>query len=437
MSTEAHNSPDRAAAQRIVLRLRAHGFTAYFAGGCVRDELLGRRPDDYDIATDATPNAVRDIFKSALEVGAHFGVVIVKMDGAVIEVATFRTDGPYTDRRRPDSVRFSTAREDAARRDFTVNALFLDPSPEVAGPVRQPERGAAPAGVVHDPPREHRVDGGLVIDYVGGVEDMHRRVLRAVGNPDARLAEDHLRALRAARLAAKLGFEVDPATAGAVKAHAAELGGVSRERIGEEVRRMLDHPSRARAATLLGEMGLASVILETVPGSGGGLMHLAGLPAECPWPTPLAAWLLDAGLPADGRAAVARLRRPLCLSNEEGAALYATLDSLARLEHEWPRLSVAQKKRLASGAWFQAALSLMAIRRASEADTVTKEVRELSAVHGGLAPPPMVTGDDLIRAGFVPGPGFKRLLDEVYDAQLEGRVRNQAEGMELARVRGV
>jgi tRNA nucleotidyltransferase/poly(A) polymerase len=439
MSTPSHISPDRAAAERIVRRLRAHGFTAYFAGGCVRDELLGLTPDDYDVATDATPQTVRDIFKSSLEVGAHFGVVIVKIEGAVIEVATFRTDGPYSDRRRPDSVRFSTASEDAARRDFTFNALFLDPAPDLPSPTLAPGNAPHPEGVLYDPPQVHTVPGGLVIDYVGGLPDLSVRMLRAVGNPDHRLAEDHLRALRAARLAAKLGCTIHPDTLQAVQRHARELSGVSRERVGEEIRRMLDHPARANAAVLLDELHLTRVILglQTDPAADAPYAHLGGLPPGCEWPTPLAAWLLDLGPAPDGKLAAAALRKPLCLSNDECAALAGTLDALARLEGAWDELSVAQRKRLAGSDHFGPALRLLRIRSSQWAVQVEKQVRELSASHGGLTPAPMVTGDDLIAAGMRPGPGFKKVLDDVYDAQLEGRVRNQADAMELARRLGV
>src|SRR5688572_17117161 len=245
MARAADPAQARAAATEIVARLRGSGHAAYFAGGCVRDELLGLHPTDYDVATDAPPQRIRELFPRTAEVGAAFGVMLVHLyraggGGITVEVATFRAEGPYSDARRPDTVRFSDAPTDAARRDFTINALFLDP---LAAP-------DAPAIEGH------------VVDYVGGVADLRAGVVRAVGDPHQRLAEDHLRALRAVRFTARLGFALDPATADAVRQHAAELRGVSRERIGEEVRRMMGHPSRARAAELLAQLGLDVPVLE-------------------------------------------------------------------------------------------------------------------------------------------------------------------------------
>src|SRR5690606_2867641 len=181
----------------IASTLRSHGHIAYFAGGCVRDALLGHPPTDYDIATDATPDRVQSLFDRTAAVGAHFGVVLVKRRGVTVEVATFRSEGPYSDQRRPDSVTFSDPESDAQRRDFTINALFLDP---LAG--------------------GHQSDGGQVIDFVGGQRDLQQKVVRAVGDPDQRLAEDHLRALRAVRFAARLGFRLDEPTAEAIRRHA-------------------------------------------------------------------------------------------------------------------------------------------------------------------------------------------------------------------------
>ena len=212
--------PGREAAVSIVRQLRARGRVAYLAGGCVRDELLGLVPKDYDVATDASPDEVRRLFRRSGLVGAAFGVVLVRQSGVAVEVATFREDGPYSDQRRPDRGVCSTPEADARRRDFTINALFRDPLAE---------------------------GGDGIIDHVGGVADLRAGVIRAVGDASARLAEDHLRGLRAVRFAARLGFEIEPVTRGAIAADAAALRGVSPERIGEEMRRMLGHPSRGRA----------------------------------------------------------------------------------------------------------------------------------------------------------------------------------------------
>lgn len=420
----------------IVRTLRGAGHTAYFAGGCVRDELLGLRPTDFDIATDATPDRIRSLFRRTAEVGAAFGVVLVTPgpdEGApasgphaTVEVATFRSDGPYTDRRRPDVVHFSDPRSDAQRRDFTINALFLDPLASELPPV--------------PPSPEAPLHPGHVIDYVGGLEDLTRRILRAVGNPESRLAEDHLRALRAVRLAARLGFEIDPATAAAIHRHARELLGLSRERIGEELRKMMAHPSRARAIELLQDLGLDTPVLEepsarTPPRL---LSTLSISRSGVPYTTCLAAWALDRGLPLDPAQIaklVSRWRRSLCLSNEERDGLADTLRNLATLAGPWPTLSVAQQKRAAGapGEAFSQALDILEARDPVAAAEFRATVASLASTPGGLAPEPWVSGDDLVAQGMAPGPRFKRLLDSVYDAQLEGRIGSPEEGLAMAR----
>lgn len=285
--------------------LRGAGHEAYFAGGCVRDELLGLTPSDYDVATDAVPARIASLFRSTNEVGAAFGVVLVKVRGVVVETATFRSDGSYSDKRRPDSVRFSDAREDAARRDFTVNALFLDPFARDGGE-------ASPLG-------------GVVIDYVGGVADLRAGVLRAVGEAEKRLGEDHLRALRGVRLAARLGFEIEEGTRRAIRADASALLGVSRERVGDEVRRILAHPSRARGVALMEELGLARAVLgDGAPSAGPDAGLVAGLEAGVGAMVALGAWLLERG---EGEAGVPRARERLCLSNDETKELRGMLEA--------------------------------------------------------------------------------------------------------------
>src|SRR5687768_5426761 len=214
----------------VVRRLRDAGHVAYFAGGCVRDMLLGLEPKDYDVATDAPPDRVREIFKSTQAVGAAFGVILVRQRNSVIEVATFRTDLKYTDGRRPEGVVFTTAEEDAKRRDFTINGMFFDPIEE------------------------------KVIDYVGGQEDLQNKLLRAIGEPNHRFEEDHLRLLRAVRFAARFGLTIEPVTTQAMARHAQHLVRISPERIAEELRFMLTAPTRVRALEMISEFGFDDVI---------------------------------------------------------------------------------------------------------------------------------------------------------------------------------
>lgn len=227
-------SPLEPAARGVVMRLREAGFSAYYAGGCVRDMSLGKTPKDYDVATSATPEQVQKLFPRHVAVGAHFGVIMVIEEGHPFEVASFRADGVYIDGRRPESVRFTTAREDAERRDFTINGMFFDPL--------VPESEA-------------------LIDYVGGRADLTARVVRAIGDPVARFAEDRLRMLRAVRFGAALGFRIDDATWAALQAAAPEIHAVSPERIREELVRIFTHPSRVAGWDLLDRSGLMAEVL--------------------------------------------------------------------------------------------------------------------------------------------------------------------------------
>lgn len=420
MSQPASNPlpPARDAAVEVVRTLRDAGHLAYFAGGCVRDELLGREPSDYDVATDAVPDRVRSLFRKTAAVGASFGVILVKQSGHVIEVATFRADGTYTDARRPDSVRFSTPEEDAARRDFTANALFLDPV-------------------------DSSSPGGGLIDFVGGERDIARRVLRAVGDPDARLAEDHLRALRAVRLSGKLGFTIEPATAEAIKRHASSLTGVSRERVGDEIRAILGAPSRAASIRTLHELGLEpSVLGLEVPSQAPvpSLHRLTNLNPQATSNAALAAWcedLVSFDELAQIRPLANRVRRSLCLSNAEHEALVAALTRLHFLRNHWRTFEgfapVAARKRQASSEGFRDAVSVLQAESPAVAEAVLRDVATLESDGVGLSPAPLVTGDDLVSNGMSPGPKFRSVLDRVYDAQLEGLVREKATAMELAR----
>lgn len=433
---EAKPHPNnRSAARRIVSTLRAAGHVAYFAGGCVRDELLGMNPQDYDIATDAPPERVAELFHNTRAVGRAFGVMLVRMRGATVEVATFREEADYSDNRRPDSVKFSDAEADARRRDFTINALFLDPL--------HPQKDRVVSG-------GRTVTSGKVIDFVGGLDDLRQGVIRAVGDPDERLAEDHLRALRGVRFAARLAFRIEEATAAAIARHARELKGVSRERIGDELRRMFDHPSRGRAAEWLHRLGLDGPVLDEPVQGEVALPRVSGLgdlgEVGVPWAVAgLAAWAADRlavpGLaPTEDRErwdervrdTARSWREGLCLTNDERAAFRGILEGLGLLRWRWAECGVAARKRAAGSGWFGAALAIYRVEDVAGARAIERSVGELARTPSGIAPEPLINGYDLLEAGYSAGPGFARCLELVYDAQLEDRIATRAEAMTLA-----
>lgn len=411
----------REVATWIVRTLRERGHVAYFAGGCVRDELLGQTPKDYDVATDARPDAIGAQFPRTAHVGAAFGVMLVRHEGVTVEVATFRADGEYTDRRRPDQVTFADEVADAKRRDFTINALFLDPLRPASDPAR-------------------------VIDHVGGVADLGARLLRAVGDADQRLREDDLRALRAVRLSTRLGFAIDAATQEAIRRHAGELRGISRERIGDEVRLMLENMSRGAAVRSLNALGLAEPTFgRPAAASGRSLDALRSPPAHEPCGTvagALASTLLDregeeligpgpAG--AGKRLEVLRdTRRALCLSNEERDDCLAVLGHVAELRSGWFALPMSKQKRLGAARGFLWAIEIVRSEDPPMAEAIDRRVEELARSFGGLAPKAFVTGDDLVAIGLSPGPAFRTVLDRVYDDQLEGRVGSATQGLSRA-----
>ena len=450
----------RSVATEIVTLLRSGGFLAYFAGGCVRDELLGLHPSDYDVATSATPRQIEGLLKqprfATHFVGEAFGVTLVKVDGIPVEVATFRSDGTYTDKRRPDSVVFSTPHEDAQRRDFTINALFLDPLSAVRTPVWGQKFLARGQATV----------AGEVIDLVGGIADLKAGLIRAVGDAHARLKEDDLRALRAVRFAARYGFKIEGLTAQAIIQHAGDLAGVSRERIGEELRRMLlgrTGETRIAAAQLLATLGLDlpvfgpvidadSPITKRRQTEGNSEGSSGGNGEQSSWPA-LAAVGLDAGLgtllaalmvdrqfgskPCWWAGAVEHWRRGLCLSNDELVALVGTLESLWQLQHEWGGATVSGQKRMAAKACFGSTMEVLGGISPAEAAEVRKRVAELEIIGPGIHPLPILGGAELIAAGYKPGPDFKRMLDMVYDAQLEGQICDLAGAMELVQRRRI
>jgi len=357
------------AACHIVRALKGAGHEAVLAGGCVRDRLLGIVPKDYDVATSATPEQVKAVFPGSKGVGEAFAVVLVRHEEVVTEVATFRKDGPYADGRRPDYVELdgATMAEDAARRDFTINGLFEDPD---------------------------REDASKVIDFYDGVADLKKhRCVRAIGDPAARIAEDRLRMLRAVRFAARFGFHIEAATKQAIVKHAPELGAVSRERVGGEVVMMLGHQARAQAAVMLQELGLDVAILGSAAPSD--FPRLASLSVEASDAAALAAWALDRGMSGD---VAGTLRDALRLSNGTEDAIRDALGLLPRLMAEWPAAGVAAKKRMANHPGYQAAWWLLETTSPESAQAIAAEVADL-AQGIGLAPVPLLSGDDLIAAG--------------------------------------
>jgi len=400
------------AAVRIIRTLRDKGHTAYLAGGCVRDILLGTEPKDFDVATDARPDDIAALFRKTASVGAAFGVMLVRDFGPAIEVASFRSDGVYSDARRPDTIEYSTPHEDAKRRDFTINALFMDPLEEEDGHPK-------------------------IIDYICGLPDVHDRVLRAVGDPHDRLREDHLRALRAVRFAAKYGLEIENRTKQAIGDEATRLAGVSIERVGEEVRRMLGHPSRVQACALIDELGLDDAIFHDNADFDSALMTMVSA-EDVPLPVSLVTLALGRGhdFTADPAPVCNHYRKCLDLSNDERDAMRAILEIIRCYQGDWDDLSVAARKRLAGRQWAdEAALvygAICARQGSTKARDIVAEVLKLSGTHGGLRPDPFIDGSDLIKIGLTPGPGFKTILDRVYDAQLEGRVKDRQSGLDLA-----
>ncbi len=390
-------------AVRIVRDLAAARHQALLAGGCVRDLLSGRTPEDYDVATDAPPECVCEMFRSTRKVGAQFGVVLVKQHRRWVEVATFRTDGPYADGRRPATVTLSDARHDARRRDFTVNGMFLDPL------------------------------AMKVIDYVGGRADLQARLIRAIGEPAARFDEDYLRLLRAVRLAARLEFAIEPATLAAIRAHAPTLTQVAAERVRVELERMFTHPRRQRAWTLLGECGLLPYLWPKASWEPDEILRidafLGRLPADASFALTLAV-LLARHQPAE----IQRVARDLTLSNEERETVVWLVAHQADLDDPGGPALADLKRLMASPAF----ASLRALAEARYAD-MSDAPRRQAALQARLAsvspevvrPAPFVTGDDLLRRGLRPGPIYKEVLELLYTQQLDETIgsRETALGM--------
>ncbi|MGE0825318.1 MAG: CCA tRNA nucleotidyltransferase [Candidatus Binatia bacterium] len=420
-------------ARHIVQTLRAHGFVAYLAGGCVRDKLLGVEPKDFDVATSAPTTDVLRLFPQSIPVGAQFGVVLVIHDGLPCEVATFRSDGLYLDGRHPTSVRFSDAQEDARRRDFTINGMFYDPVTE------------------------------QVIDYVDGQPDLAAGVIRAIGDPYARFSEDRLRLLRAVRLAARLDFSIEPATFAAVQTLASTIVDIAWERIGDEIVKILTEGGAKRAFLLLAESGLLEVILPEIAAmqgveqspdfhpEGDVFVHTLLLLEKLQQPT---ATLALGALLHD-------VAKPLCQDRkgeritfyghcEKGAELAVDIcQRLKRSRETWERVAYLVKNhlRLLSAPEMRTATLKRFLREEGIEELL--ELSRLDALSSSsdlrpyefcrqklaelgpeqIAPPRLLTGRDLMALGLPPGPRFKEILQAVEDAQLEGQLHTHEEAL--------
>jgi len=432
-------SPLRSTATKLVRRLQEAGHEAVFAGGCVRDALLGEEPKDYDIATSARPEEVLSLYPKGNRIGAHFGVVLVRQGGFSFEIATFRTDGSYRDGRHPEHVAFASAREDAARRDFTVNGMFHDPV------------------------------AGTLVDHVGGRDDLERRLLRAIGDPSARFGEDRLRLLRAVRLAISLDFEIETATFEALREHAPRIVEISPERIREELDRIWRHPARLRGFDLLDESGLLEAVLPEVAAlrgceqppewhpEGDVFVHtrlmLSQLAPDASLPLVLSVLFHDIAKPAtrtvdddtgrirfnghDKRGAemAGEILRRLRYSNEvieqvvEAVAVHMAFANVREMRASTLRRFLARPH-------FDEELELHRVdclssnRRFENHDFLVRTREELAAAATPPVPERLLTGQDLIERGHRPGPEMGRLLTRIQDLQLEGVLNTREEALD-------
>jgi poly(A) polymerase len=440
-------------ASEIVRTLRHRGHQAYLAGGCVRDILLAREPADYDVATDATPQQVMQIFPQTYAVGEQFGVVLVPLSPVehvvtgedarrstgkgVVEVATFRSDVGYSDGRHPDEVRFTKdPQEDAQRRDFTINGMMLDP------------------------------ETNKVLDFVGGQEDLKAGIVRAIGDPERRFEEDKLRMLRAVRFTARLNYKIDPATMAAIKKLAPKINQVSAERVRDELTRMLTEGQASQAFELLDKSALLREVLPEIAAMKGveqppqfhpegdvfvhTLLLLEKLPAAASKTLAWGALLHDVGKPPTFRVAPDRIRfdghvdvgvkmaaeilRRLRFSNHETDQILALVDNHMRFGHVQRMKQSTLKKFLRLPA-FEEHLELHRLDSLSshgqlEAYEYTQEQLRTTPPEA-IRPTPLITGRDLIDAGYNPGPRFTEILAAVEDAQLDGRLASREAAMEF------
>jgi poly(A) polymerase len=433
-----------ATATRLVERLRAADHEALFAGGCVRDRLLGKEAHDIDIATSARPEEIQKLFPRTVAVGAQFGVIVVLEDGGEFQVATFRSDGAYRDGRHPESVAFTNAEGDARRRDFTVNGLFFDPL------TRQ------------------------ILDFVCGEADLRAGILRSIGDPHARFAEDKLRLIRCVRFAASLGFEIEAETWRALVERAPEITAVSAERIRDELVKIFTHPSRVRGFDLLDQSGLLAILLPEVEAlkgceqppdfhpEGDVFVHtrlmLSLLPERVSTPLVFSVLFHDIGKPPtlhidetgrirfNGHESISasmteKIFARLRFSNAETEATVAGVKNHMAFK-DVQNMRVATLKRFLARPTIDDELELHRVDcqgshgLLDNYDFLLRKREEFS--NEPLIPPPLITGRDLIEAGLKPGPPFKKLLDSAQALQLEGGLKTREDALvwlreELAR----
>ncbi len=430
----APTTTSREHAVSIVKRLRQEGFEAYFAGGCVRDMVLGKAPQDFDITTSAKPNEVQKLFTDAIPVGAQFGVILVPVAGQPFEVASFRYDGPYLDGRHPSQVRYGSLEEDIRRRDFTINGMIYDPLTD------------------------------RITDRVGGMKDIERRCVRAIGNAHERFEEDRLRMIRAVRFAASLDFAIEPTTFSAIQRLASTVTKIAWERIGDELTRILTEGGARRGFELLDHSGLLEVLLPEVSAMKG----VAQSPDYHPEGDVFTHTLLllgHMGTPSETLAYGCLLHdiaKPVCMQREgERVTFYGHTDRGAEMAEGilkrfkrsravWERVAYLVRNHLRH---VQAPhMRLSTLKRFLRQDGI-EELLELARIdalsaNGDLQyyrfcqtrraelkddeirPAPLVRGDDLIQLGFKPGPLFGQILRQVEDAQLGGELRGREEALE-------
>ena len=384
---------------KVIKRLNRNGFQALLAGGCVRDMLLGKRAKDYDVAANAQPKDVIELFKRTLKVGAKFGVVIVLLEGRQVEVATFRTEAGYTDGRHPSVVKFTSAAEDAGRRDFTINGMFYDPLKE------------------------------KVIDYVDGRADLKKGLIRTIGKPKERFSEDYLRMLRAVRFSTQLGFAIHPATWSAIRSNAKNITKISGERIAIELEAILANPNRSVGISMLVESDLAKAIF---PGFSGrhaefAISVLGQLRKKVDFALALAS--LFAGCPTEFARQKCQI---LKLSRSQNKHIKFLLANRGKLLDD--QMALSRLKMILSEPYFWDLYELQrAIQKAgpdgaegiAALGRLRKRINDLGDIE--LRPKPLLNGHHLIRLGAVPGPGLGQLSEEMYIAQLEGKLQTSAQ----------